>query len=74
MGLRMKNFYIMRGPMTNRIFRRDGSEKPIYRGELTKKGEGAWTISRFKLGGGGLGKKKVGVDTLMHTMPQPISL
>ena len=71
----MKNFNIMRGPLTNGIFRRDGSEKPIYRGELTKKGEGAWTISRFKLGGGGgAWQKKVGVDTLMHTMPQPISL
>ena len=60
MGLRMKNFYIMRGPLTNRIFRRDGSEKPIYRGELTKKGEGAWTISRFKLGGGGAWQKESG--------------
>ena len=56
----MKNFYIMRGPLTNRIFRRDGSEKPIYRGELTKKGEGAWTISRFKLGGGEAWQKESG--------------
>ena len=73
MGLRMKNVNIMRGPLKNPIFRRDGSEKLIYRRELTKKGEGAWTISRFKLGGGAW-QKKVGVDTPTHTMPQRISL
>ena len=43
-------------------------EKPIYRGELPKKGE-AWTVSRLK----GLGKKYGVVflrddDNLMHTM------
>ena len=56
----MKNVNIMRGPLKNPIFRRDGSEKLIYRRELTKKGEGAWTISRFKLGGGGGLAKKSG--------------
>ena len=39
-------------------------EKPIYRGELPKKG--AWTVCRFK---GRLGTKEgKGVDTSMHTM------
>ena len=47
----MKNVNIMRGPLKNQIFRRGGSGKLIYRGELTKKGEGAWAISRFKFGG-----------------------
>ena len=67
MGLRMKNVNIMRGPLKNPIFRRDGSGKLIYRGDLTKKGEGAWTISRFKFGG--LAKEKLGLipqRTLCH--------
>ena len=37
----MKNVNIMRGPLKNPILRRDGSEKLIYRGEMTEKGEGA---------------------------------
>ena len=39
-------------------FLRGVHEKPIYRGELPKKG--AWTVYRFKGGGGGGGGKKEG--------------
>ena len=44
-GLRMKNFNIIGGLLKNLIFRRV-YEKPIYRGELPKRG--AWTVCRFK--------------------------
>ena len=39
-------------------FLRGVHEKPIYRGELPKKG--AWTVYRFKGGWGGGGGKKEG--------------
>ena len=36
------------GSLKNLIFRERFDEKPIYRGELPKKGGGAWTVCRFK--------------------------
>ena len=51
-----------------------GYEKPLYREELPK-GEGAWTVCRFR--GGGLGERGdgvfegAGVDTPMHTIWGP---
>ena len=57
MGLRMKKFNIMGGSLKNSIFKGGGGfpEKPVYWGELPKKGGGAWTVSKFK---GGLAKKR----------------
>ena len=63
MGLKMKNFNIMR---LHQFLGEGGSQKPIIYGELPKKGDlnnvqGAWQ----KIG------KRVflkGVDTSMHTM------
>ena len=36
------------GSLKNLIFRERFDEKPIYRGELPKKGGAAWTVCRFK--------------------------
>ena len=64
----MKNFNIFGVNVKIRVLQGKGGggvhEKPIYSGGLPKKG--AWTVCRFK--GGGLSKKKGGVDTPMHTM------
>ena len=38
MGLRMKNFNIMEGPLKNPIFKGGVPEKPMYKEELPKKG------------------------------------
>ena len=61
MGLRMKNFNIMGGSLKILIFMVGGGgvpKKPIYRRELSKKGD--LTVSRFKGdgGGGSLAKKR----------------
>ena len=64
MGLRMKNFNIMGGSLKILIFMVGGGgkggvpKKPIYRRELSKKGD--FTVSRFKGdgGGGSLAKKR----------------
>ena len=55
MGLRMKNVNIMGSSLKHPIFS-GVPKKPIYKGELPKRGGGAWTVSRFEVGGG-LAKK-----------------
>ena len=60
MGLRMKNFNIMEGPLKNPIFKRGGFPKnQCIRGNCLKRG--AWTLSRFNGEGGGLAKRGGGV-------------
>ena len=44
----MKNSIIIGDSLKNPIFLGGGHEKPIYRGALPKKGEGAWTVCRFR--------------------------
>ena len=56
MVLRMKKLILW--GFTEKSDFHGGSQKTIYRGALPKKG--AWTVCRFK-GGGGLGKKGGGV-------------
>ena len=48
-GVKDKKFHYYGGSLKNSIFRR-GSQKPIYREEFPKKGEGAWTVCRFRGG------------------------
>ena len=52
----MKKFTILGLHGKIRVSRRGVHEKPIYRGDCLKR-EGAWTVCRFK-GGGGLARKK----------------
>ena len=52
----MKTFNIMGVHRKNQIFKGRVHKKPIYRGELPKKG-GGWTVCRFK-GEGGAWRKR----------------
>ena len=79
MGLRIKNFNfnIMGVLLKNPIFRggRGGSRKSNIQGGNYLKRE-AWTVCRFKVGGGGAWQKRGGVfegrvDTPMHTIYIP---
>ena len=56
-GVKDGKFYYYAGWLKNSIFREGIHEKPIYRGELSRK-RWAWTVCRFK---GGLMKKRVAV-------------
>ena len=55
-GVKDEKFEYYEGSVKNPIFRGKVHEKPIYRGELPKKGR-AWTVGRFK---GELGEKEEG--------------
>ena len=46
------------GSLKNPTFRGEGITKNQYRGGLSKKG--AWTVCRFKRGGGGAWKERAG--------------
>ena len=48
MELRMKNSIIIGDSLKNPIFRGGGVMKKQYKGALPKKGEGAWTVWRFR--------------------------
>ena len=68
-GVKDEKFQFYRGSLKNLIFKEGVCEKPICMGELPK--SGAWTVCRFKEGGGGWQRKGGflrGVDTPMHSM------
>ena len=57
-GVKDEKFQFYRGSLKNLVFKEAVCEKPICKGELPK--SGAWTICRFKEGGGrgGVGKER----------------
>ena len=55
-GVKDEKFQFYRGSLKNLIFKEGVCEKPICMGELPK--SGAWTVCRFKEGGGVAGKER----------------